>query len=149
MATTTEEPGVTFSLTLRDGYAFTVDFGDAGIPPMTIDEPPPLGHNEGPGPTRVLASAIAGCLGASLLFCLRKAKVDVGGLRADVHVTNGRSATGRQRVKRVAVRLAPEVPAAQVQQMARCLEVFEDYCVVTQSVRDGIDITVSVETTAT
>jgi uncharacterized OsmC-like protein len=29
--------------------------------------------------------------------------------------------------------------------MARCLEVFEDYCVVTQSVRDGIDITVSVE----
>jgi uncharacterized OsmC-like protein len=149
MATTIEEPGVSFSLTLRDGYAFTVDFGDAGIPPMTIDESPPLGHNEGPSPTRVLASAIAGCLGASLLFCLRKSKVDVGGLRVDVHVTNGRNAKGRQRVKQVAVRLAPQVPAAQVPQMARCLEVFEDYCVVTQSVRDGIDITVSVEPSAT
>lgn len=149
MTTTSEEPGVSFSLTLRDGYAFTVDFGDAGIPPMTMDESPPLGHNEGPSPTRVLASAIAGCLGASLLFCLRKAKVDVGGLRADVHVTNGRSARGRLRVTQVAVRLAPEVPAAQVPQMARCLELFEDYCVVTQSVRDGIDITVSVQATAT
>jgi len=149
MTTTPEEPGVSFSLTLRDGYAFTVDFGDAGIPPMTMDEGPPLGHNEGPSPTRVLASAIAGCLGASLLFCLRKAKVDVGGLRVDVHVTNGRNAKGRQRVKQVAVRLAPEVPATQVPQMARCLEIFEDYCVVTQSVRDGIDITVSVETAGT
>jgi len=149
MTAATEEPGVSFSLTLRDGYAFTVDFGDADIPPMTIDESPPLGHNEGPSPTRVLASAIAGCLGASLLFCLRKSKVDVGGLRVDVHVTNGRNAKGRQRVKRVAVRLAPEVPAAQVPQMARCLEVFEDYCVVTQSVRDGIDIVVSVETAVT
>jgi uncharacterized OsmC-like protein len=143
------EPGTSFSLTLRDGYAFTVDFGDAGIPPMTIDEAPPLGRNEGPSPTRVLASAIAGCLGASLLFCLRKAKVDVGGLRADVRVTDGRNEKGRLRVKRVSVRLAPEVPAAQLTLMARCLEVFEDYCVVTQSVRDGIDIEVSVETVAT
>lgn len=149
MTTTSEDPGVSFTLTLRDGYAFTVDFGDAGIPSMTMDEGPPLGHNEGPSPTRVLASAIAGCLGASLLFCLRKAKVDVGGLRAHVHVTSGRNAKGRQRVQQVAVRLSPEVPAAQVQQMARCLEVFEDYCVVTQSVREGIDITVQVETIGT
>jgi uncharacterized OsmC-like protein len=148
MSTSTEDAGVSFSLTLRDGYAFTVDFGDAGIPPMTIDETPPLGRNEGPNPSRVLASAIAGCLGASLLFCLRKARIDVGGLRADVHVTNGRSAAGRLRVKQVAVRLAPEVPAGQVERMARCLEIFEEFCVVTQSVRDGIDIKVSVETTA-
>ncbi len=28
--------------------------------------------------------------------------------------------------------------------MARCLEVFEDYCIVTQSVRKGIDVTVQV-----
>jgi len=68
----TDEPEVSFTLALRDGYAFTVDFGDAGIPPMTIDETPPLGHNEGPNPSRVLAASIAGCLGASLLFCLRK-----------------------------------------------------------------------------
>ncbi len=149
MPASPEETGISFSLTLRDGYAFTVDFGDAGIPPMIIDETPPLGHNEGPNPSRVLASAIAGCLGASLLFCLRKAHVDVGGLRTDVHITNGRNEKGRLRVKAVEVRLAPDVPADQVDRMSRCLDLFEDFCVVTQSVREGIDITVNVATNAT
>lgn len=142
----TDEPGVSFSLALRDGYAFTVDFGDAGIPPMTIDESPPLGHNEGPSPSRVLAASIAGCLGASLLFCLRKAHVDVATLNADVQVTNGRNDKGRLRVKKVAVRLAPSVPADQHGRMARCLEIFEEFCVVTASVREGMEIEVTVET---
>ena len=144
----TDEPGISFSLALRDGYAFTVDFGDAGIPPMTIDETPPLGHNDGPNPSRLLAASIAGCLGASLLFCLRKAHVDVATLNADVHVTNGRSEKGRLRVKKVAVRLAPAVPADQHIRMARCLEIFEEFCVVTASVREGMEIDVTVETQA-
>mgnify|MGYP001587976955 FL=1 len=142
----TDEPEVSFSLALRDGYAFTVDFGDAGIPPMTIDETPPLGHNEGPNPSRVLAAAIAGCLGASLLFCLRKAHVDVVTLQADVRVTNGRNEKGRLRVKKVAVRLAPSVPTDQHSRMARCLDIFEDFCVVTASVREGLEIDVKVDT---
>lgn len=141
-----DEADVSFSLTLRDGYAFTVDFGDSGIPAMTIDESPPLGHNEGPNPSRVLAASIAGCLGASLLFCLRKAKVDVGAMRTDVRVTSGRNARGRQRVKKVTVRLAPSVPAGQHDRMARCLELFEDFCVVTASVREGMEIDVQVDT---
>lgn len=142
----TEESDVSFSLALRDGYAFTVDFGDAGIPPMTIDETPPLGHNEGPNPARMLAASIAGCLGASLLFCLRKAKVDVRALQASVRVTNGRNEKGRLRVKKVAVRLSPTVPAEQHVRMARCLELFEDFCVVTASVREGMAVDVQVET---
>ena len=144
----TDDPGISFSLALRDGYAFTVDFGDAGIPPMTIDESPPLGHNEGPNPSRVLAASIAGCLGASLLFCLRKAHIDVATLHADVHVTNGRNAKGRLRVKKVAVRLAPSVPADQHNRLSRCLEIFEDFCVVTASVREGVEIDVKVDTLA-
>jgi len=141
-----DEADVSFSLTLRDGYAFTVDFGDSGIPGMTIDETPPLGHNEGPSPSRVLAASIAGCLGASLLFCLRKAKVDVGAMRTDVRVTNGRNDRGRLRVKKVTVRLAPSVPAGQHGRMARCLELFEDFCVVTASIREGMEIDVQVDT---
>jgi len=143
-----DEPGISFSLTLNTGYAFTVDFGDAGIPSMTIDETPPLGHNEGPNPSRVLAAAIAGCLGASLLFCLRKAKIDVPAMRTDVHVTNGRNEKGRLRVQKVTVRLAPSVPVEQQARMTRCLELFEDFCVVTAAVRDGIEIAVTVDTQA-
>jgi hypothetical protein len=32
--------------------------------------------------------------------------------------------------------------------MERCVQLFEDYCVVTQSVRAGLDVSVEVETTA-
>ena len=140
-----EDSTFSFSLALKDHYAFTVDFGDSGIPPLTLDEMPPLGRGEGPSPTRLLASAIAGCLGASLLFCVRKARVDVAAMRTDVQVTNGRNAQGRLRVKRVAVRLAPVVPADQHERMARCLEIFEDFCVVTAAVRDGIKVDVKVD----
>jgi organic hydroperoxide reductase OsmC/OhrA len=140
-----EESPISFSLTLKDNYAFTVDFGDSGIPPMLIDETSPLGHDEGPNPSRLLASAIAGCLGASLLFCLRKSHVEVPAMRTDVHVTNGRNAKGRLRVKKVAVRLAPSVPVDQQQRMARCLELFEDFCVVSAAIREGIEIDVRVD----
>ena len=141
-----DESTISFALTLRDGYAFTVDFGDAGTPPMTIDEMPPLGNNEGPNPSRVLASAIAGCLGASLLFCLRKARIDVPAMHTDVQVTSGRNEKGRLRVQKVAVRLTPSVPADQRDRMTRCLEIFEDFCVVSASIREGITIDVTVDT---
>ncbi|MHB8838161.1 MAG: OsmC family protein [Gemmatimonadaceae bacterium] len=141
-----EESTISFALSLKDNYAFTIDFGDSGIPPMTIDETPPLGRNEGPNPSRLLASAIAGCLGASLLFCLRKARVNVPALHTDVQVTSGRNEKGRLRVTKVAVRLAPSVPVDQQDRMTRCLEIFEDFCVVTAAVRDGIEIDVKVET---
>jgi organic hydroperoxide reductase OsmC/OhrA len=140
-----EEAPVSLSLTLKDGYAFTVDFGDA-IPSMMIDETPPLGRGEGPNPSRVLAASMAGCLGASLLFCLRKSKVDVPAMRTDVQVTSGRNAKGRLRVKKIEVRLAPSVPVDQQARMARCLELFEDFCTVTAAVREGIEIDVKVET---
>lgn len=140
-----ESSSFTFSLTLRDHYAFTVDFGD-DTPPMTIDEAPPLGHSEGPNPSRLLASAIAGCLASSLLFCLRKSRIDVPAMRSDVEVITGRNERGRLRVHKVLVRLAPSVPIEQHERMARCLELFQDFCVVSEAVREGIAIDVSVET---
>lgn len=141
-----DESTTAFTLTLKDNYAFTVDFGVDGPPPITVDEMPPLGHAEGPSPTRLLGAALAGCLGASLLFCLRKARVDVPAMRTDVRVSSGRNAKGRLRVMKVDVHLAPSVPADQIARMARCLEVFEDFCTVTAAVRDGVQVNVSVDT---
>jgi organic hydroperoxide reductase OsmC/OhrA len=143
-----EDTNISFALTLTDGYAFTVDFTGTDIPPMTIDESPPLGGNAGPNPSRVLASAIASCMASSLLFCLRKARVEVGATRVDVTVTSGRNSRGRLRVKAVDLVLAPTVPADQVAMMTRCLEVYEDYCVVSGSIREGITITSRVEPAA-
>jgi uncharacterized OsmC-like protein len=132
------------SLTLGDGYEMTADFGLPGVPPLLLDEPAPLGGTRGPNAARVLATAVGNCLGASLLFCLRKARVDVQELRVTVEGTMSRNERGRLRIAGLQVRLEPVVPADQRPRMARCLELYEDFCLVTQSVRQGIAITSAV-----
>lgn len=132
------------SLTLQDGYAFTVDFGNE-LAPLVADEQAPLGAGRGPNPARLLAAAVGSCLGASLLFCLRKARVEITELRTSVEGTIVRNEEGRLRIGEIRVRLAPQVAPEQRDRMGRCLELFEDFCIVTQSVRQGIAIDVRVE----
>ena len=110
---------------------------------LVIDEPPPLGADRGPNPARVLAAAIGSCLSASLVFCMSRAKIPVTGITSDVNVELVRNDRKRLRIGKVAVELHPEVADAAA--IGACLEVFEDFCVVTQSVREGIDIDVRVE----
>jgi organic hydroperoxide reductase OsmC/OhrA len=133
------------TLTLQDGYAFTVDFGREGIPDLEVDEPPPLGAGRGPNATRLLAAAVGNCLGASLLYCLRRSKIEVEGLRTMVEGTLVRNERGRMRIGEIRVTLAPEVTPEQRERMGRCRELFEDFCIVTESVRQGIKVEVAVE----
>jgi organic hydroperoxide reductase OsmC/OhrA len=84
-------------------------------------------------------------MAASLLFCLEKARVPTGDIRARVTGSIGRNDRGRLRIQSVKVLLEPTVDGVPPQRMARCLEVFEDFCIVTQSVREGMDVDVAVE----
>lgn len=132
------------SLELERSYAFTVTFDDERFPPLLLDEPEPLGDSRGPNAARLIGAAVGNCLGASLLFCLRKAHVDVEGLRVDVTGELVRNERGRLRIGALRVALDPQVSDADRPRMARCLELFEDFCIVTESVRRGIDVDVSV-----
>lgn len=116
------------------------------MPVLEIDEPAPLDEGRGPNAARVLAAAIGNCLAASLLYCLRRARIDVEGVDAAVEGAMVRNERGRLRISGVRVKLQPRVAPAHRDRMGRCLELFEDFCVVTQSVRDGIDVTVEVGT---
>ena len=136
---------VTVSVELKQGYQFLVDFGIADTASLLLDEPEPLGEGHGPNASRLLAAAVANCLTASLLLCLRKARVNVHGLRSEATATLARDDRGRLRVAAIKVRIHPDVEQAESGRMARCLELFEDYCVVTQSVRSGLDVSVEVE----
>jgi uncharacterized OsmC-like protein len=144
IATHTHPAAFEIRLTLADGYTFDVDPSQTGAAPFVIDEPPPLGAGKGPNPVRVLASAVASCLGASLLFCLRKSRVEVQGLSVRASGIMGRNERGRLRVSGVAVELRPVLATEDLDRLARCVEVFEDYCVVTQSVRPSMDVSVTV-----
>jgi organic hydroperoxide reductase OsmC/OhrA len=138
-----------FSVTMRlqDSYRFLVDFGQEGVPELVMDEPPPLGEGTGPNAARVLAAAVGNCLSASALYCLRRAHIDVEGMRTTVEGSLERNTVGRLRMRAVRVLIEPVVAEADRPRMRRCLELFEDFCVVTQSVRAGIDVRVDVETT--
>lgn len=135
-----------FAVTLarQDGYAFHAAFDLPGLPPLALDEPPPLGENRGPNATRVLGAAIGHCLAASLLFCLSKARVEVGHVAVRVTGTVTRNDEGRLRVGDLRVALAPTVRPSDRERIARCLELFEEFCIVTGSVRRGIPVQVEV-----
>jgi uncharacterized OsmC-like protein len=139
-----------FNVTIKldQGYRFNVDFQQDGVPALLMDESPPLGEGTGPNPASVLGAAIGNCLGASLLFCLQRARVPVQDLRVDVTGTLARNEKGRMRIGDVQVRLHPDVAEEDIPRMQRCLDVFEDFCIVTQSVRDGLDVQVAVEPTS-
>ena len=129
----------------QDGdYAFRVHFHDTGLEPLLTDESPPLGQDRGPNPTRMLLAAVANCLVASLLFALRKQRNSPGPLRAEVTAAAQRNAEGRWRIPTASVTLHLPGHNADYQALDRVLAQFEDFCVVTQSVRQGIDVAVTV-----
>jgi uncharacterized OsmC-like protein len=127
-------------------YQFVAEFDDVvGAPPLRLDEPRPLGEERGPNAAALLGAAVGDCLAASLVFCLRKARVAVDGLTARVatHVT--RNKEGRFRIGSIDVELVPDVGDVDRDRLVRCEELFEDFCMVTASVRQGIAVNVSIK----
>ncbi len=139
-----EGDGFSFTMDLQDSYRFLVEFDQPGVAPLLLDEPEPLGEGAGPNASRVLAAAIANCLSASALYCLRRAHIEVQEMRTTVSGTFVRNEAGRLRIGSVSVDIEPVVAEEDQSRMRRCMELFEDFCVVTQSVRQGIDVDVSV-----
>lgn len=133
----------TFTLEQQEDYAFLVHF-DNDLPALLTDEPPPLGKGAGPNPSRLIAAGVANCLAASLLFALRKFKNEPGRLTATVTTQLGRNEQKRLRILRMDVELRFAAKAAEMAQLERILQTFEDYCVVTQSVQNGIPVGIAI-----
>jgi uncharacterized OsmC-like protein len=126
-------------------YEFVAEFDDVpGGPALLFDEPPPLGEGRAPNGAAVLAAAVGNCLAASLTYCLRRARVPLETLTADVTTRIERNEQGRQRIGSIDVTLSPELGSGGGAGLDRCEKLFEDFCTVTASVRQGIPINVSV-----
>lgn len=133
----------TVRLSQVQDYQFDVQFGP-DLPLLRADEPAPLGQGTGPSPVQLLAAAVGNCLSASLLFAWRKFKQEPGPITCDVLVEVGRNAEGRMRVLGLQATLTIGVAADALEQRERVLASFEAYCTVTESVRQGIPVQVSV-----
>ncbi|HZD05579.1 MAG TPA: OsmC family protein [Longimicrobiales bacterium] len=137
----------TFSITLRQeqDYRFVVEFDQPGVERLLVDEPAPLGESAGPNASRLLAAAVANCLSASLLFCMRKARLQPGGISTTVEGTVERDERNRFRIGGLHVTIHPTLGPEDAARVERCVDIFEDFCIVTESVRKGIDVVVDVE----
>ena len=128
---------------VRD-FEFRVRFAATEAQDLTVDEAPPLGTGRGPNPARLLAAAVANCLAASLLFCLRKYRAEIGPIRGETQGKLVRNEHGRWRVGSLDVTLQLADAMQSVPVLERCLRQFEDFCIVTESVRRGIPVNVRV-----
>lgn len=137
------ETGEQVQLIQKQDYQFDVHFGEA-MPVVMSDEPAPLGAGQGPSPVQFLAAAVGNCLSASLLFSLRKFKQTPEPIRCNVQADVGRNAEGRVRVLGLKAVLTLGVPAASLEHLDRVLAQFETYCTVTESIRQGIPVSIEV-----
>jgi organic hydroperoxide reductase OsmC/OhrA len=139
-----EQGSFGITLTQVRDFEFNVKFDLAQIPELAVDEAPPVGEAAGPNPDRLLAVAVAHCLSSSLLFCLRKFKQDGGGIIAEAAGTLVRNERGRLRIGRLDVVLRLGLEAGAIEHFERCAAQFEDFCIVTASIRQGIPVGVKV-----
>lgn len=135
-----------FSITVEQeqDYVFRIQFDDTAAPDLLSDEPEPLGGGQGPNPSRLLTAAVANCMSASLLFALRKFKNQPGKLVTKAKATMGRNEAGRLRVAKIDATIHLPESAASYEHLDRILAQFEQFCVVTESVRSGVEVNVSV-----
>lgn len=69
----------------------------------------------------------------------------LGTIHTEVKVEIVRAENRRLRIGKVEVTIDPNLSESERENARRCLDLFEDFCTVTQNVRKGIDVAVSVK----
>jgi organic hydroperoxide reductase OsmC/OhrA len=134
-------------LTWTNDLIFKFDLGALkNVPELFLDE-----TNEDPATkvgvssSRLLGMAVMGCLSSSFLFCMSKREFIPDEFHADVEVVKGRNGEGRLRVQEIKVNLYPKFSDPEAKnQLEECRKIFENFCTVTASIREGIQVTVNI-----
>jgi organic hydroperoxide reductase OsmC/OhrA len=137
-----EEGRFTIHLEQREGFQINVRFDWKRAADVLMDEPPPLGEQAGPNASRMLAAAAANCLSASLLYCVFKEEPPERCLRTEASAILVRNEKKRLRIGGLEVRLIVSDLVKDNPRFARCKGLFEDFCVVSASIRQGIPMKV-------
>ena len=134
-------------ITLEKEMIFRCDLGDLKVKDCYIDD---THKNEvdmlGPNPSRLLGLALLGCLSASFIFCLKKKSLTLDDLNATAELTIARNKKGFWRVMKVDVDINITINDPATRKRAdQCKKMFEQYCTVTQAVREGIEVEVNLD----
>lgn len=100
----------------------------------------------GTSPTKLLALSVLGCLAASFSFCLQKKNFSLSELEGRAQVTISRNDKGFWRVKKIDVEMIPQINTPEMRKRAdQCAEFFEQYCIITESLRNGFQVNVNLK----
>jgi len=127
------------------GYDFEVTIDELPGGKLHMDEPQPLGTSNGPSAAMMLSSAVGHCLTSSLQFCLEKSRAKVKDISTDVETSLVRNERGRWRIGEIKVRLNISVDDSDKEKLQRCKALFEDFCIVTASVKEGVKVDVELK----
>ena len=127
-----------------DDFEFRVKFDKEQYADLLMDEPPPLGKDSAPSAGRMLAAAVGNCLSASFLFAARKNGLKPSRIHSDVKVEIVRNENRRFRIGRIAVNLDPALSSDDLDKVKAVAAMFEDFCTITASVRQGIPVDVHI-----
>jgi uncharacterized OsmC-like protein len=131
----------------QKGMQFTAKFDLPEVKELIMDEPAEFGgEGLGPNASRVLASAVGQCLSTALIFCLNKARIPVEGVKTEIETKIARNEDDLLRVQNIEVNMKLKLQdPSEVEKSQRCQELFQKYCIVTDSIRNGININVNVD----
>ena len=109
-------------------FQFMVKFDIPEMPDMVVDEPPAIGGDAaGPNPSRMVGTAVANCMASSLVHCLRRAKADVRGIKAQASGIIARNDEGLLRLQKVNVTIHPRLGSRSDEAaLERCKGIFEN-----------------------
>jgi organic hydroperoxide reductase OsmC/OhrA len=65
-------------------------------------------------------------------------------MKTEVNGKMTRNEKGRWRITEISVELNPDVDKEYISQMEKCIKLFEDFCIVSKSVQQGIPLQVKV-----
>ena len=107
----------------------------------------------GPDAASLLGLAVSSCLSASLLFCLSKKNLSIDDLTGEIEVAFKKNEKGYTRIEKIKVKLSPKTADPEVlKRLSQCTKIlkngkmlFEESCIITPSVIEGIDVEVQVD----
>jgi len=141
------EARVKVGIKLTENMIYKCDLGQINMDDLFIDETRKKRTDRiGPSPTKLLALSILGCLAACFEFCLQKKGFTLSDLDGRAEVTFARNEKNIWRIKKINVEFLPKIDNPEMRKsVAQCKRLFEQYCIITESLRKGIEIDVNLK----
>ncbi len=148
------EENTIINVKLEKNMTFRSELGYQRVKELCIDES--LEKNKeplGPDAAQLLGMALLSCLNASFIFCLNKRNLMIDDLEATGEISFKKNEKGYMRIDKIDVKIKPTTEDPEVMKRVQlCLKemksghmFFEETCIITPSIREGISINVSVD----